>query len=202
MKYHAAGITLQHMHLLYLLPNIISYMHHILYKTNEISVLKVCSIFCKLECSYRRHQKIERLGCQTRCFHTMDIHHAWSNSELLYQCNFDNASSVSVTNDKEHCEWVQLQATLIAPVLSISFSMTTNLTVINCQFWTALAPALYICGQERGEDTRNIGTSHPTLSQRCSNGVVSARFCSKLERCRWKNCKSCGWTAMFCVKRI
>ena len=162
----------------------------------------MCSIFCKLERSYRRQHKIERLGCQARCFHTMDIHHAWSNSELLYKCSFGNASSVSVTNEKEYCEWVKLQATLVAPVLSISFSKTTNLTVINYQVWTALATALYICGKERGEATGNTGTSHPTLSQRCSNGVISTRCCSKLKRRRWQNCKSRGWTAMFCVKRI
>jgi hypothetical protein len=47
------------------------------------------------------------------------------------------------------------------------------------QVWTALAPALYICGQERGEDTGNTGTSHPTLSLRRSNGVISATRCSK-----------------------
>jgi hypothetical protein len=34
--------------------------------------------------------------------------------------NADLASSVSIKNDKEHCEWVQLQATLIAPILSMS----------------------------------------------------------------------------------
>lgn len=179
MEQHAASITLKHMHLLYLLPNIISYMHHTQYKTNKISILEVCSIFCKQECSYRRHKKIERLGCHAICFHSMGIHHAHSNSELLYELSFGPVSSVSVKNDKEHCERVQLQATLIAPVLSISFSVTTNLTVINQQVWTVLAPALYLCGQEKGEDTGNTGTSCLTLSQRCSNGVISARCCSK-----------------------
>ena len=131
MEYYAAGNTLKHMHLLYLLPNIISYTHHTLYKTNEISILKVYSLFCKLGCSYRRHQKIKCLGCKAICFHSMGIHHAWSNSELLYKCIFGTVSSVSTKNDKEHCEWVQLKATLIIPILSMSFSISTNLTVIN-----------------------------------------------------------------------
>jgi len=127
IEQHAAGNTLKHMHLLYLLSNIISYIHHTLYNTNEISILKVC----KLECFYRRHQKIECLGCQALCFHSIGNHHACRNSELLYKCRFGTASSVSIKNDKEHREWVQLQATLIAPMLSMSFSISTNLTLIN-----------------------------------------------------------------------
>jgi len=131
MEQQAVGNTLKHMHLIYLLSNIISYMQHTLYNTNESSILKVCSIFCKLEYSYRKHQKIERLGCQAIRFHSMGIHHACSNLELLYKCRFGTTSSVSIKNDKEHCEWVQLQATLIATILPMSFSISTNLTVIN-----------------------------------------------------------------------
>jgi hypothetical protein len=131
MEQHAAGITQKHMHLIYLLPNIINYRHHKLHKTNDISILKVCSIFFQQECSYRRHQKIEHLGCQARCFHSMGFHQACSNSDLLYKCSFGTASSVSVKYGREHCKWVELQDTLIAPILSISFSMSTNLTQIN-----------------------------------------------------------------------
>jgi hypothetical protein len=94
----------------------------------------------------------------------MGIHHAGSNSELVYKCRCGTASSVSIKNDEEHCELVQMHAIVIVPILSMSFSISTNLTVINKQVWTALASALYIYGQQRGKDTGNTGTSHPTLS--------------------------------------
>jgi hypothetical protein len=47
------------------------------------------------------------------------------------KCGFGTASSVSVNANEKHCEWVELQATLFGPVLSIFFSMITSLPVIN-----------------------------------------------------------------------